>query len=241
MLNRGLFSCLARTALYHRVPDFLVHDLNLSSTVRKAVLLAGVGLAFSVTSAFADTVFAVSTGIQPSNVGTITLHQVDADTVNVNVDLLNGYGFMNSGGKHTPFAFTLAGSETGVSAVFNTPSGGTYGAGQFSLNLAGGEDTPFGVYGVAIDSTAGNGSGNAYYGDLNFDLTRTSGLLESDFVATSASLWYYFAADLTDGQNTGSQAWKTPGTPNVPDSGMTAVLLGLGLVAVSFFARRRTA
>jgi hypothetical protein len=28
---------------------------------------------------------------------------------------------------------------------------------------------------------------------------------------------------------------------NVPDNGMTAVLLGLGLVAVSFFARRRTA
>jgi hypothetical protein len=73
---------------------------------------------------------------------------------------------------------------------------------------------------------------------LSFDLTRTSGLLESDFIATADSLWYYFAADLTNGPNTGSQAWTTKGT-SVPDGGTTAVLLGLGLVAMSFVARRR--
>lgn len=200
----------------------------------KLVTLAA--LTLGAVPVFADTIFAVSEGVQPSNVGTITLHQVDADTVNVTLDLLSGYGFMNSGGPHTPFAFTLLGSESGLSADFLAPVGGTYANGQFSLSTANGDDTPFGTFGISILSSAKNGSGNAYYGDLSFDLTRTGGLLESDFIANS--LGYYFGADLTDGQNTGSQGWKNPGT-NVPDSGMTAILLGLGLVAVSFFARRR--
>lgn len=205
----------------------------------KLTAIAAAGLALSAAPVFADTIFAVSEGLQPSNVGTITLHQVDSDTVTVTVDLLDGYGFMNSGGPHTPFAFTLSGSESGLSASFTSPAGGTYSAGQFSLSTTNGDDTPFGTFGVSILSTAKNGSGNAYYGDLVFDLTRTGGLSESDFIANS--LGYFFGADLTDGQNTGSQAWKDPGTPRVPDSGMTAVLLGLGLVAVSFFARRRSA
>lgn len=192
--------------------------------------------------AHAITIFTTSVGTQPANVGTITLTQVDADTVNVSVDLLDGYGFMNSGGPHTPFAFTLAGTESGVSASFLTPAGGTYAVGldnyQFSLSTTDGGATPYGTYGISINSTAPKGSGSAYYGDLSIDVTRTSGLLESDFIANS--LGYYFAADLTDGTNTGSQAWATKST-SVPDGGMTAVLLGLGLVGLSFIARRRAA
>ena len=60
--------------------------------------------------------FSVSEGVQPSDVGTITLTQIDGNTVNVLVDLkdtslpLPQYGFMNSGGAtHTPFAFNLSG------------------------------------------------------------------------------------------------------------------------------------
>ena len=73
--------------------------------------------------------FSVSEGVQPSNVGTITLTPVNSTTVDVLVDLIDTtlplpeYGFVNSGGPHTPFAFTLAGTESGVTATFITAWG----------------------------------------------------------------------------------------------------------------------
>src|SRR6266550_5468084 len=83
--------------------------------------------------------FSISEGTQPSNVGIITLTQVNSTTVDVLVDLIDTtlplpeYGFINSGGPHTPFAFTLAGTESGVTATFIQPLGGTYSFGIFSL------------------------------------------------------------------------------------------------------------
>jgi hypothetical protein len=180
-----------------------------------------------VTPASAQTItFSTSTGIQPSNVGQITLTQVNANTVNVFVDLLNGYGFMNSGGPHTPFAFNLSGSQSGLSAGFLQPSGGSYAFGTFSLNTSGGANSPFGNYGIAIDNSAPNGSSSAYYGDLSFNLSRTSGLQTTD---------------LTDGTNTGAQAWATPDTPPTtatPEPASLA-LLGTGLLALGGVAARR--
>jgi len=206
-------------------------------------------------------VFNTSIGVNPSNVGIITLTQISATTVNILVDLadttlpLPQYGFINTGGPHTPFAFTIDGTEAGVSAVFLQPAGGAYTFGLFTLNLGGGAATPFGTYGIAIDSTAGNGSSNAYYGDLEFNLTRPSGLSTDDFIrATGGSIdpAAYFAADLTDGgSNTGSQAWRiralpgpgqqcAPGQPcGIPEPG-TLLLLGLGLLALVGARARRT-
>ena len=178
-------------------------------------------------------VFSVSEGIQPSNVGTITLTQDGADAVDVSVDLLDGYGFLNTGGPHTPFAFSVAGSGTLSISPFTTPAGGTFTVGlnnyTFSLNTAGGSNTPFGIFGVALDSNAPNGSGAAYYGDLLFTLNRTGGLDTSDFIANAGG--YFFSADLTDGTNTGAQAWKVSQVP-VPASlplFLTA-LAGLGFM-----------
>ena len=212
------------------------------SIIQYAAMAAG-GLLLSAASALAGPVynFTTSQGGQPSNVGTITLTQLSSTTVEVFVDLSDTtlpapqYGFINTGGPHTPFAFNLAGTESGVSATFLQPSGGTYTFGVFSLSTTDGGATPFGTFGISINSTAGNGSSNAYYGDLKFDVTRTSGLSTDDFIANGSLA--YFAADLTNGTNTGSQAWESR-VSAVPEPSTWAMMI-LGFAGVGFMAYRR--
>jgi hypothetical protein len=216
--------------------------MMVKSIIHYAAMAAG-GLLLSAASALAGPVytFTTSQGVQPSNVGTITLTQLSSTTVEVFVDLSDTtlpapqYGFINTGGPHTPFAFNLAGTESGVSATFLQPSGGTYTFGVFSLSTTDGGATPFGTFGISIDSTAGNGSSNAYYGDLKFDVTRASGLSTDDFIA-NASL-AYFAADLTNGSDTGSQAWLIR-VSAVPEASTWAMMI-LGFFGVGFMAYRR--
>lgn len=185
-------------------------------------------------------VFSTSTGVQPATVGTITITQLSGTSVNVFVDLLAGYGFLNTGGK-VPFALNIQGSEVGLDAVFTEPAGGVAPNGTFTFTTNDATNVPFGNYLQSVTYSAGNGSGQAYYGDLNFVVTRASGLSIDDFGTNGT---YYFSADLTDGQNTGSQAWagRTGGgsTGSVVPEPSTYVLLGSGLVGlVGFTSRRR--
>lgn len=202
------------------------------------------------TTAFAGPiwVFSTSTGSQVSDVGVITLTQNGDYAVDVSVDLKNGYGFVNTGGPHTPFAFNLAGTGA-LSIDFTTPAGGDYTHNgphhsivheTLSLNALGGSNSPFGNFGVAIDDTAGEGSGNGYFGDLLFTLSRTTKLSTDDFIANDQGV--FFSADLSDGTTTGAQAWSVgidpPGPSTSVPEPVTMSLFGAGL-AGAFIARRR--
>lgn len=221
--------------MYQALLHAISIPMKISSLLRSSALAIGL-IGFSA-GCFANSIsFATSVGIQPSNVGTITLTQVSSTTVNVLLDFsAANYGLINTGGPHTPFAFNLK-QEDGVTISFIQPLNGNFTSGLFSLNLNGGANTPYGSYGVAIDSTQGNGSGNAYYSDFEFNLSRTNGLLLTDFIANASG--YYFSADLTDGRNTGAQAWGAPEMPSVPEAGTSVILLGLGLVSLAFFRRK---
>ena len=229
---------------------------KLTRIARWAAIAGLASLAIGSLPAMAGPVytFSISEGTQPANAGIITLTQVNSTTVDVLVDLIDTtqpnpqYGFVNTGGPHTPFVFTLAGTETGVSASFILPPSGAYTFGVFSLSTSNGDATPFGTFGVSIGSTAGNGSSNAYFGDLEFQLTRTSGLSTDDFITNAAidpgsSGPAYFAADLTNGPSgsTGSQAWKIRNTPSVGPEPATLALVGAGLVGFGLIRRRRKA
>ena len=206
------------------------------SFVRCAALASG-GLFFSAATAFAGPayLFSVSDGGQPFQRWDDNALAEGVNSVKVLVDLADTSlpqcqrsGFINTGahgpgvGPHTPFAFTLAGTEIGVTATFcpayrrelflwdTGPADAT-----FSLSMMNGHGYSVWDLGIPINNTAGNGTSSAYYGDLEFIVTRASGLSIDDFIRTRVARCRQFrsgifAADLTDGgSNTGEQAWLT--------------------------------
>ncbi len=146
-----------------------------------ALLALGASLALGVASGAQATptyTFTLNqtdvTQFPSGGVGTVRLVQDGTNAVDVFVDLNPAgaeasFGFINSGGPHTPFVFNLA-DMAGLSIDFSQPSGGKFvnsGNFTFSLDTSGGAATPYGNFTGAIDiNPVQNGSSTAYFGDL---------------------------------------------------------------------------
>ena len=145
------------------------------SLIRYVTMAAG-GLLISATAALAGPTYTFALNSSDvsqlnTNIGTITLTQNGTNAVDLLVDLNpqgtgSNYGFINSGGPHTPFVFDLA-NTSNLSATFTQPTGGNFtnsGNFTFSLNTAGGSATPYGSFPVAIDiNPVQNGSNHRLF------------------------------------------------------------------------------
>ena len=133
-----------------------------------------------------------------TSAGTITITDVSAGVVSVNVTLASGFRFVSTGFE-TDLGFNLAGNPTisfsGVTAGF-TPNANPETAG--SLHMDG---TGFFEYGVNC-TACGSGGSNPQSGPLNFTVTDGATFSAASFEQNAAG--QFFAADLIGNGNTGA-------------------------------------
>jgi hypothetical protein len=179
--------------------------------------------------------------------GTVTLTQLDLDTVQVRIDLIPvSRLFVDTGGPH----HTLSWNGLSGMSVDNVVGVATLG-GLLSSQSA----SPFGNFDYAIDcNNCGPGASNAKAGPLTFDVSRIGGLLETDFTANTGG--YYFAVDIINNPptgNTGNVGTMGPGVPPCPPGPngcgpggfepipepFSLALFGTGLLGLGLVRRRR--
>jgi hypothetical protein len=170
-------------------------------------------------------------GPQVGGFGTVTLTQVDSNTVSVTVDLFHGNEFVDTG-NHDALTFNIDGATVTLSGFDS----------NFSQDLPPVADNPpYGPFSYGVSCTGcGPGGSGPVPSPLDFVVSRASGLLETDFVANTNGI--FFAADILSGTTgktgaVGSLGLEVGGHSATPEPA-TWGLIGLGLLAAGFVRKR---
>ena len=199
--------------------------LHISNLFIAGALACALGNSATAATVFKLTADACTGTCGTSPFGTVTLDQLNSNTVNVTVDLIPGERFAGTGaGEALEFNLT-----TSSFTIQNLTSG-------FDVGPAPATASAFGSFLQSIDCSAcQGGKASNPAGPLSFDVTSASGIQISDFVANGKG--YYFASDIFGvNGNTGNVA-AVGSQSAVPEPGTTA-LLGAGLASIGVLRRR---
>jgi len=172
-------------------------------------------------------------GPQTGGFGTISLTEVDFNSVAVVINLLNGNKFADTGFDGI-VGFNLIGNPT---VTYTDVSAGFEGLGYGPYSKFNG----FGTFEYAIAGTFGNGGGNAVFGPLMFTVNASSAITAQSFLEFSSGKGEsaYFVVDILSGTTGNTGLVDVSTIPNrVPDGGSTATLLGSVLLGVGLLRQR---
>ena len=209
--------------------------MNFKTTL---AVMGAAAAVFTATPAAAVTTFNLTLPAV-GNYGTVTLTQLDSDTVQVVADLSTGYNFVDTG-AHEAFAFQVSAAIASYTVTNVSPT-----VGYVHLN---GPATmsAFGTFrdGFSCPTTCQGGNNSASPNDLLSFNVNATGITEASFVKNPGDKGgYYFAADIYGpGANGGQPATFPVATgaivPGIPEPQTYALMLA-GLAAIGFMARRR--
>ena len=206
--------------------------------------------------ASADLQFTFNNGGSVGNgpFGSVLLHQVVTNEVEVTVTLNSGVGFVNTGLE--PFTFSLA---SGIPQLTAASFGSLTSGFSLSSSIPFGNNDGAGAFQYGLDCTTvvcGNGGNAPFAGPLHFFLTAT-GLLETSFVgytnpnnnqtnpnAFSIDICNSFTAGNGCAGATGASWATTGGEPPPPQQvpePQTLALLALGLFAITLIRKQSKA
>jgi hypothetical protein len=217
-----------------------------------ALTLAGAGaaqanvLVLGESSSYTLSVFDAASGIGAGPYGTVSVLELDAQTLQLTVDLNDPtFQFKDSGNNHPAVAFNIAGDPT-LGFTFTSPAGGTALTGTFSGTNTNQNASPFGAFNSAVLFAASPNSAN-FAGPLVFTINSAAGLDISSFVPDAyLGNNVYFSVDVRDTRNgnTGNIGALLNGN-NIPGGAVpepatwAMMIMGMGGVGALMRSRRR--